>query len=624
MSLQLFSRLLVALATAGALAAAARASGPQAFESALQPSGLVRLDAIVTDQAGNAILNLTAAEFELEEDGAVRVLESVEFDSRNRVETTPAPRLPIESAADEQREAERPGTRLFGLFLDEYHVDRATSDQVRDALTRFLDEEVRPEDLLVVMKPLDSLTTLRVTRDRDAIQRAIASFAGSKGDYAPRSSLERELLAGEPADVAVARAQIVVSALRALATHLGRLRTGRKALLVVSDGFVRPVSRRGERLPDLQSVARTANRLGVAVHALAPGGEVAAAPSAGGSLTESPEEALGTLRNLADETNGEMVVGATNLLPGLRRAAKDLTASYRLAYRSAFPGDGAFHKVRVRVKRPGARVRAATGFWASGPVERIAERTAADRSRRPSTPLMFRPQRRSPLIQPWFGVTRLPGGLTRVTFTWTPTRGSARAADISSVVLSVTTADGTEIFNGRVMPAGDEAGSDESRRAVFELRPGLVAIDISIQSADRKVIDADARNLDVPNLSGPRIVIGQPELLRTRSARQFRDLSADPAAPPTLVRQFSRTERLLIRVPAYGPGEALPSVSARLLNPIGQPMRTLATAPGPLVEGVTQFDLPLATFAPGEYRIEVTASSGSERTTELILFRVVN
>ena len=78
-------------------------------------------------------------------------------------------------------------------------------------------------------------------------------------------------------------------------------------------------------------------------------------------------------------------------------------------------------------------------------------------------------------------------------------------------------------------------------------------------------------------------------------------------ALPVAARTFSRTERLLIRVPAYGPGNTTPIVTARLLNRRSIPMRELQIVDAPLPPGTVQFDLPLASLAPDEYRVELAA-----------------
>jgi hypothetical protein len=116
-------------------------------------------------------------------------------------------------------------------------------------------------------------------------------------------------------------------------------------------------------------------------------------------------------------------------------------------------------------------------------------------------------------------------------------------------------------------------------------------------------------------------------VLRTRTARDFADISQKADAIPVASRTFSRTERLLIRVPVYGPGDSAPNVTARLLNRRGTPMRRLGVITGPLPAGTIQFDLPLASLAPDEYRVELTAANPTgpkDEAKEMIAFRVTN
>ena len=103
-------------------------------------------------------------------------------------------------------------------------------------------------------------------------------------------------------------------------------------------------------------------------------------------------------------------------------------------------------------------------------------------------------------------------------------------------------------------------------------------------------------------------------MLRARSAREFRDVSANPDAPPAASREFRRTDRLLVRVPLYDArGDA--RVTATLLNGWRQPMRALTAMPEAVADGVTQFDVPLAPLAPGEYVIRISGAGVAEHVT---------
>jgi hypothetical protein len=130
------------------------------------------------------------------------------------------------------------------------------------------------------------------------------------------------------------------------------------------------------------------------------------------------------------------------------------------------------------------------------------------------------------------------------------------------------------------------------------------------------------RDLAIRDLRG-EVAIGTPEVMRARNAREFRTLEAE-AAVPVASREFSRTERLLIRFQAYGPAGARPSLSARLLSRTGQAMRELTVEPASTPDGENAIDLPLAGLAAGEYAIEVKAKSAAGDATDRIGFRVTS
>jgi hypothetical protein len=115
-------------------------------------------------------------------------------------------------------------------------------------------------------------------------------------------------------------------------------------------------------------------------------------------------------------------------------------------------------------------------------------------------------------------------------------------------------------------------------------------------------------------------VLGTPELLRARTARDLEAARANPAAVPTASRDFLRTERLLVRVAAYGPGGTAPAVTARLLNRNGDGMSPLTTSAVP--NGPFLMEVPLATLPTGEYIVEITAAGEDGEVKELTGFRI--
>jgi VWFA-related protein len=574
-------------------------------------SRLVTVDVAVTDARGRAVTDLKPSDFELREGSALLPLESVRL-VRVAAGSETESRTRIQSSTDERLAAGLDEARLFAIFLDEYHVAAgAETERVRDTLIRLVDRDLSERDLIVVMKPLDSLFAIRLTRDRDAARRAIESFEGRKGDYEPRNAYERDYIAGTPARIDAARNQVALSAINALAVHLGSLTDRRKTLIIATDSVGHADRRRGqEYLPTLETIIRSANRSNVSVYPYDPSAAVDGEFSA-------------DLRRLADETDGDQI--GADAEPGLRRVQADSSAYYLLSFRTAHPDDGQFRPLQARVNRTGVVVRARKGYWTASPDEALRVALLA----KANEPKVVVPPEPAPhasaLIRPWFGVARGEDGKMRVTFVWEPAPrvpGDRVRRSVSALVFKARSGDGTVLFEGPVAPTGpaavDEPGVAPAR-AVFDMPPGRLRVRMSIQDSASTVLDEDVRELSVRDLKGD-VAIGTLEILRARTAREFRTLDA-AAAVPVASREFSRTEHLLIRFRAYGAGGTPPSVSAQLVDRAGHAIRPLEVA-GAASRGDNTIDLPLAGFAPGDYFIDVKATSGAREATERTSFRV--
>jgi VWFA-related protein len=589
-----------------------------------------RVDVVAEDRAGKTAEKLTADDFEVIENGVRKEIAAVRFVKADGAVAAGEAAPPIASASDEQTEAARDGTRLFAIFFDEYHVAAGEgAAQARTILTDFIDRTLGPRDMVLVVKPLDSLLMLRMTRDRAAALGAIAQFEGRKATYEPRSALEASITAGDHSRADAVRVQVVTSALNAIAAHLGGLSVSRKALIVVTEGFASPARRRGEgALPTVDSVIRSANRGAVSIYTLDPralalrSGDARhpAPPPADGSPEKAEREVLTTL---AAETDGAALVTAGAIKPGLDRLVRDVSGHYVLTLAGPDAGDGGrFHQVDVRVRRPGIAVRARKGYWSATPDDLFRAREAARANTPPPPPPL--PHRASPLIRPWFGVMRDAEGGSQVSFVWETAdrvpgeRG--RAVPPARIRFKALGADGQTIYEGTVRPAGVPLGPpDTPPQLVFPAPPGRMRIEMAIEDATTRVIDTDVRDVIVRALAGP-VSLGTPQVLRSRTAREHTMLGGSPAAVPVATRVFSRTERLWVRIGAYAADGPL-ELTARLLSTVGGPMRTL-TIEQTAIADMHQVDVPLAGLAVGEYSVQFSATVGGRVVSEAVTFRV--
>ena len=191
--------------------------------------------------------------------------------------------------------------------------------------------------------------------------------------------------------------------------------------------------------------------------------------------------------------------------------------------------------------------------------------------------------------------------------------------------------DGAPIFRGRVPDVAVasaspgsaatggplSAGARGPARVTFDAKPGKMQLRVSVEGGASQVLDSEIRDVTVPDLTAPEASLGTPAVFRARTVREFQQLKVDPQAIPVATREFSRTDRILIRVPAYGAGAS--AMKAHLLNRTGEAMSEVPLAPPVAPAGEATIELPLAGLAPGEYVLEIKAGEGVK---ELVGFRV--
>jgi VWFA-related protein len=318
-------------------------------------TNLVQVDAIVTDQDSRPLVDLAASDFTLLDDGKPMTIDRVRF--LGAAEYSGDPTLaPIRSHEDEEREASRDDVRVYAIVLDDYHVERMGELRVIEPLLAFVGQ-LPPNDLVAVFYPLDSVTDVAFTRDREKVVKAIRAFYGRRRDYSPKHPVEEEHLR-HPREIEIIRRQIVTSSLEGLAAHLGGIKQGRKTIIFVSEGFVLPVD-------DVRDLYQAANRANVAFYPVDPrgltmsNGRTTSAQMINGLVSDRD-----AMETLASETGGRAIVQKNDLSAALGQVIRDSRAYYLIAYESPHPDDGKFHKVTVRVKRPQATVFARTGYWA--------------------------------------------------------------------------------------------------------------------------------------------------------------------------------------------------------------------------------------------------------------------
>jgi len=664
---------------------------PPVFRSGIN---FVRVDVIVSDKSGANIADLKQTDFEVTEDGKPQSIESfklIKLDGGASPSPDGPPRA-IRTDFDEEQEAARDDVRLFGIFLDDYHVRRLASMSVRNPLTQFIGTQLGPSDMVGLMYPLQPISSVRMTRNHDAIIKAIGQFEGRKFDYTPKNPIEEQYVHYPTETVERIRNQVSLSALKGLIIHMGSLKEGRKALILVSEGYsymLPPQMRNANAMmpglgnpdafnplagtsqdptaspqrsinedranfaatmdmeQDLRNVYDEANRQNVSIYAVDPRGlatnefDVSDPSIAQETDRKFLNATIDTLRNLSDSSDGRAIVNRNDLVGGMRQIIRDSSGYYLLGYNSSVgKPDGKFHEIKVKVKRSGLQVRARKGYWAYT-TEDVAKAMAPPK---PDAPKDLQAALnnassnvRSRVVRTWVGTARGENGKTKVTLVWEPVpkqpgdRTQPEEQPARVAVMAVGT-DGAPYFRGRVPDVAlastslstaslnSESASRTPTRVTFDARPGKMQLRLSIEGQNSQVLDSETREIDVPDLTTTQAAFGTPLVFRARTARDMQQLKADPQALPTVNREFSRTDRLLVRVPAYGAGK--PAVSCHMLNRTGQSMFELPVTDSPAAAEQHVIEVPLAGLAPGEYVLELKVAAEGSEAKELIGFRV--
>ena len=432
----LFSLVLLLAALGAAPSGRAQAPG-QAAPTVLPATGVevVRLEVMVSEKRGRPHAGLRREDFAVFEDGQPQAIVQFQAFARPATGAPPspsaapaAPAAPAANADESEGEDEQLPARYVVLAIDDVHMEFESLTRVRKALERFLWEDLRPEDQVALVTTSGaSALSQEFTSDRAELRQTLSrlSAQGRRADWnsVPRLSeyQAEQIENGDPlaleaavqevlhegiiqgaetaADMsrrkarvvlneAMANSRLTLEALEGLCRGLGGI-TGRKALFLVSDGFLPGLSARSGTGFDLRRIADAGTRAGVVVYSLDTRGLVAAPP---GLSPSSPARVITTtfgnveamrqrsleatreaMHALAADTGGFLAENSNNLRAGLRELLKDTETYYVLAYEPTnTKRDGAFRRIEVRVPGvSGLKIRTRSGYFA--PDDRRAE-----------------------------------------------------------------------------------------------------------------------------------------------------------------------------------------------------------------------------------------------------------
>ncbi len=618
----------------------------------------VEVSALVLDGDGAPVRGLTAADFEVLENGVPQVIRSfVPFTYAPDELVLPEPVLgrapPAPMPASNYYAS---ASRVFALILDDLHVD-VRRTRVARAAARRLVEQLTPADLLLVTMTSSSESTGYFTRDRQLALQMIDRFSGQR--------LLDKTMAGKrygPHDFEAERLdhyERLCAMIRNVSFALREVSGRRKTVVLVSEGssFGAGLSDMTVRMPTPTSGGRAnvptgASRVmnealaaaaagNVAIYPLSPAGlDVADADLiqvqglVNGELTAADysnilteaRQAKEMSRDLAALTGGVSLVDTNDALAGIDRAVRDASSHYILSYEPQTPTKGSeYRNIDVKVRRPGVRVLARRGYSAPGtrPVPPM------------KVPASLPPQLRA-LLSGVMPDDRLPMRVQAV-----PVSRKGETATIAVVVevngsvlggtqpqprlrveqglLTVNAtgkaANGTRrVFDVSLSPAQWEILSATGLRSVWAIDLPAGRHHLRVASIDVETGRGGSVYLDVEVPRGPGLPAGM--LVASQVLSAMPTVFTDPrlgrwtTVTPTATRVFTTSDVLTVTVPHTGSAPVI----ARLSNANGEVVWEGSGTPIESVAAV-QFSVPLDRVGSSVCDLTVESSHGLTRTT---------
>lgn len=345
---------------------------------------LVRIDATVTDGRGRHVPDLGSRDFEVLQDGRRQTITTFTYvaagDSSSFMGGDAiAPGIARTPSPDQVR-------RTIAIVVDDLGLSFESTHRVREVLRKFVDREVQPGDLVAILRTGAGVGALQqFTTDRRMLHAAVEHVRVNMMARAP--AFQVDTLDAFRNEVFTAG---TLGAIQYIVRGVSEL-PGRKSVVVLSDGFrLTDADRRYGRVwESLRSLVDSANRAGVVIYTIGARGLVTAGPAAEGSRRGWADARLDELQAtedgldvLAADTGGLFLRNMNDLEGALRRTLEDQRGYYLIGYvpdSATFSGrTPRFHSLRVRVTRPGLRVRSRRGFFGR-PDEARQPATAANR-----------------------------------------------------------------------------------------------------------------------------------------------------------------------------------------------------------------------------------------------------
>lgn len=635
---------------------------------------VVQVDVSVLDKDRKPMRGLTTADFTILEDGKPRPIVAFVPVDLDEPERSAAPAAWVsEVSPDVVTNAVKPEGRLVVIMFDWSirFLDQALARRIAVAAV----DQLGPDDLAAVIFSsgfANAGSPQNFTADRAlllaAINRPIAPVMQNppKGmpGHDPRNN--NDLMIDDPEGYESGDCYCrlcVAEAIARVADLVRDIRGRRKTLLFIGSYFriyenlQGPISRQGKPLPPgapvyhpgvcsaplkdaREKMTRATSLANLAVHTLDPVGMETAENSPLGGALDAIRERQDDLKVLADITGGRTVM-STNAPEALLPAVFAESQSY---YLLAFaPADrapnGKYHKIEVKVNRPGTSVRTRSGYYAG-------ETRAAG-----NKPSVVTPETVSALE----GVlprTDIPLGVTVAPFAM-----PGRQESVVAVVLHARQPVPPDHSAGKEPVKLLAAAFDRNGRSVdsetqtvsialpsnaagdvpyevlsrLTLKPGRYEIRVALDASPTQRASVYTY-VDVPNfaeqpLSLSGVVVAASSAPPSAPLNAFKDLLP---IVPTARREFARTGRASAFVRVYQRLKDAPqpvTVTAQIHDTAGRVLMKDDASLDAVQFGSNhaadyRIALPIERLGPGEYLLAIDATQGKYATGRSLRFTV--
>jgi VWFA-related protein len=379
---------------------------------------LVNVSVVVQDRKGNPVTGLTVKDFTLDDEGHPETIAFFHPPAGAASAEKPAPLDPDVYSNLPGLSGGTPDVTM--ILLDGLNTPLLDQDRVRKQVLRYL-KQIQPGDhvalyaltthLIVIHDFTSSTATLLAALDR--YEKPSSASVTRQGptihqveNRVPNTIMQGQIQAlnasiQQASEVTAAyarnnRLSLTLAALQTIARHAAGL-PGRKNLIWLAGQLPYCLCREdmgsdtfqdqqlGEAIREMEQLFAAADARGLFGPGLAvvptDAGPPTTMPGIAPHLTFAAEEA-------AKATGGRAFFNTNDIFNSIRRAVDDSRASYLLSY---YPDHndwkGEFRKIKVRVDRPGVKVRARSGYFAIPQQPRDAETIAAALHQISSSPL---------------------------------------------------------------------------------------------------------------------------------------------------------------------------------------------------------------------------------------------